>query len=46
MSSVAVCGWAMERPTRHSTDDEAFGVAKRAATRFYLDKIVPEALGH
>ena len=44
MTSVAVCGWLMERQGRAAGDD-AFGVAKRAAVRFYLDQIVPEAKG-
>jgi alkylation response protein AidB-like acyl-CoA dehydrogenase len=45
MTSVAVCGWLMEREGRHATGDEDFAVVKRAAVRFYLDQIVPEALG-
>jgi alkylation response protein AidB-like acyl-CoA dehydrogenase len=45
MTSVAVCGWLMEREGRHATGDEAFATVKRAAVRFYLDQIVPEALG-
>ena len=45
MTSVAVCGWLMERAGRLATGDEAFGVVKRAAAQFYLDQIVPEALG-
>ena len=44
MTSVAVCGWLMERQGRAACDD-AFGQAKRAAVRFYLDQIVPEAMG-
>ena len=44
MVSVAVCGWLMERQGRAAGDD-AFGTAKRAAVRFYLDQIVPEAMG-
>ncbi len=44
MAAVAVCGWLMERQGRVAADD-AFGVAKRAAVRFYLDQIVPEAIG-
>ena len=44
MTSVCVCGWLMERQGRAAGDD-AFGQAKRAAVRFYLDQIVPEALG-
>ena len=45
MTSVAVCGWLMEREGRHATGDEEFAVVKRASVRFYLDQIVPEALG-
>ncbi len=45
MTSVAVCGWLMEREGRHATGDEEFAIVKRAAVRFYLDQIVPEALG-
>lgn len=45
MTSVAVCGWLMERSGRLATGDEEFVVVKLAAARFYLDQIVPEALG-
>ena len=45
MTAVAVCGWLMEREGRHAQGDEEFAVVKRAAVRFYLDQIVPEALG-
>jgi alkylation response protein AidB-like acyl-CoA dehydrogenase len=45
MTSVAVCGWLMERSARLATGDQEFAVVKRAAARFYLDQIVPEALG-
>ena len=45
MTSVAVCGWLMEREGRHAQGDEEFAVVKRAAVRFYLDQIVPEAMG-
>jgi alkylation response protein AidB-like acyl-CoA dehydrogenase len=45
MTAVAVCGWLMEREGRHATGDEEFAVVKRAAVRFYLDQIVPEAHG-
>ena len=44
MLSVAVCGWLLERQAR-ATGDDPFGHAKRTVTRFYLDQIVPEALG-
>jgi hypothetical protein len=44
MLSVATCGWLMERQGRAAGDDD-FGRAKKAAVRFYLEQIVPEALG-
>jgi 3-(methylthio)propanoyl-CoA dehydrogenase len=44
MLSVATCGWLMEREGR-AADDSEFGRMKKAAVRFYLDQIVPEALG-
>ena len=44
MLSVATCGWLMERQARFA-DDTAFGRMKKAAARFYLDQIVPEAMG-
>ena len=45
MTSVATCGWLMEREARHATGDEDFAQMKRASVAFYLDQIVPEALG-
>lgn len=44
MLSVATCGWLMEREGR-AADDSEFGRMKAASVRFYLDQIVPEALG-
>ena len=44
MLSVAVCGWLMEKQHSAAADDE-FGQAKKATTTFYLDQIVPEAIG-
>ncbi|WP_375392776.1 acyl-CoA dehydrogenase [uncultured Sphingomonas sp.] len=44
MLAVAVCGWLLERESRAAPDDD-FGRAKRVTARFYLDQIVPEALG-
>jgi alkylation response protein AidB-like acyl-CoA dehydrogenase len=44
MLSVAVCGWLLERQARAASDD-AFGTMKKTCARFYLDQIVPEALG-
>jgi 3-(methylthio)propanoyl-CoA dehydrogenase len=44
MTAVAVCGWLMERQARAARDD-AFGQKKAVAARFYLEQIVPEALG-
>lgn len=45
MLSVASCGWLMERQARAATADDAFAQMKRASARFYLEQIVPEALG-
>ena len=44
MLSVAVCGWLMERQARVS-NDEAEGRIKRSIVQFYVEQIVPEALG-
>jgi len=44
MLSVAVCGHLLEQQAA-ATGDDGFGRAKRAAVRFYLEQIVPEALG-
>jgi 3-(methylthio)propanoyl-CoA dehydrogenase len=44
MLSVATCGWLLEREAAAVADD-AFGRHKRAVVAFYLDQIVPEALG-
>ncbi len=44
MLSVATCGWLMERQgTVAGTDD--FGRMKAASVRFYLEQVVPEAMG-
>jgi 3-(methylthio)propanoyl-CoA dehydrogenase len=48
MLSVAVCGWLLARQMAALADydgDPAFADMKTAATRFYLDQLVPEALG-
>ena len=48
MLSVAVCGWLMERQGRiaaASEGDPAFLAMKQAAARFYVEQIVPEAMG-
>ncbi|WP_404365891.1 acyl-CoA dehydrogenase [Sphingomonas sp. MMS24-J45] len=45
MLSVATCGWLMERSGRLATGEDDFAQMKRAACRFYVDQIVPEALG-
>ncbi len=45
MLSVATCGWLMERQGRAATGDDSFAAMKRAAVSFYIDQIVPEALG-
>ncbi len=44
MLSVAACGWLMNRQGRAAGDD-TFGQIRKACTRFYLDQVVPEALG-
>jgi alkylation response protein AidB-like acyl-CoA dehydrogenase len=44
MLSVATCGWLLARQAAMAGDD-AFGLAKKTVARFYLDQIVPEALG-
>jgi len=48
MLSVATCGWLMARQARALgafDGDSAFVAMKRAAARFYLEQIVPEARG-
>ncbi len=45
MLSVAVCGWLMERQAAAAVGNDDFAVGKRAVARFYLEQIVPEALG-
>ncbi|MEO5867652.1 MAG: acyl-CoA dehydrogenase [Sphingomonas sp.] len=49
MLSVATCGWLMECQGRAAGksggDAAAFTAMKRAAARFYVEQIVPEALG-
>ncbi len=45
MLSVATCGWLMEREAAAATGDDDFALMKRASVRFYLEQIVPEALG-
>ena len=44
MLSVATCGWLLEREAM-AAGDNAFGRMKKAVVAFYLDQIVPEALG-
>lgn len=44
MLSVAVCGWLMEAQGRAAPADD-FGRTKWAVMSFYLNQIVPEALG-
>ena len=44
MLSVAACGWLMERQGRAAGDD-TLGRMKQVCVRFYLEQIVPEALG-
>ena len=48
MLSVAVGGWLMARQAAaldEDAGDPAFAQMKRASARFYLDQIVPEAIG-
>ncbi|MES1974379.1 MAG: acyl-CoA dehydrogenase [Pseudomonadota bacterium] len=48
MLSTAVCGWLMERQGRiaaTSNGDPAFLAMKTASARFYVEQIVPEAMG-
>ncbi|RYD48163.1 MAG: acyl-CoA dehydrogenase, partial [Sphingomonadales bacterium] len=48
MLSTAVCGWLMEKSGRiaaQSEGDPAFLKMKQAAARFYVEQIVPEAMG-
>jgi hypothetical protein len=48
MISVAVAGWLLARQASALDTyegDPAFKAMKRASARFYLDQIVPEALG-
>ncbi|WP_404335170.1 acyl-CoA dehydrogenase [Sphingomonas sp. MMS12-HWE2-04] len=47
MLSVAVCGWLMEGSGRIAARSEAtaFLRMKHAAARFYVEQIVPEAIG-
>jgi hypothetical protein len=47
MVSTAVAGWLLARQATALGDgcDPSFRAMKRAAARFYLDQIVPEALG-
>jgi 3-(methylthio)propanoyl-CoA dehydrogenase len=44
MVAVMTCGALMARQGKAAGDD-AFGKAKRAVVRYYLDHLVPEALG-
>ncbi len=48
MLSVAVCGWLMEKQggiAASAEGDPAFLAMKQAAARFYIEQIVPEAMG-
>ena len=44
MLSVATCGWLLAKEAA-AADDDDFGRAKKTTARFYLEQIVPEALG-
>lgn len=48
MLSVAVCGWLMEKQGRIASETQGnptFLAMKRGTSRFYVEQIVPEALG-
>jgi len=48
MAAIATCGWLMEKQLaalEGFDGDPQFAATKRATARFYLDQIVPEALG-
>jgi 3-(methylthio)propanoyl-CoA dehydrogenase len=45
MVSVMACGALMARQGRAATGDSAFERSKRVVSRYFLDQIVPEALG-
>lgn len=48
MVSVAVCGWLMEKQGRIAAETQGnptFLAMKQATARFYVEQIVPEALG-
>ena len=45
MVSVMTCGGLMARQRKAASSDSAFDKAKRVTVRYYLDHIVPEALG-
>jgi 3-(methylthio)propanoyl-CoA dehydrogenase len=48
MAAIATCGWLMEKQLAALDGfegDPQFAATKRATARFYLDQIVPEALG-
>lgn len=44
MLSTAVCGWLLEKQLRAAGADPA-GRAKRSVVGFYLEQVVPEAIG-
>ncbi|TMJ13589.1 MAG: acyl-CoA dehydrogenase [Alphaproteobacteria bacterium] len=45
MTSVLVCGWLMKRQLGALEGQGPFEAMKRASIRFYLEQVVPEALG-
>ena len=47
MCAVAVSGWCLLQQHRAlaDSDDKARKAAKRVTTRYFLDQIVPEAIG-
>ncbi|NNM75622.1 acyl-CoA dehydrogenase [Sphingomonas sp. ID1715] len=45
MTAVAVGGWLMARQAKAATDGSPFARMKQSVARFFLDSIVPEAIG-
>ena len=45
MNAVLVAGWLMERIARASAGDDAFEQRTRSAAAYFIEAIVPEALG-
>ena len=45
MLSVATCGWLLERERRALPEGTDFAAMKAASIDFYLDQVLPEAMG-